>query len=582
MTFPAEPVGLGRITMPGPVRKARDTWARSLLLRVVATTLVLSLVVVVAVGAILLNRIRDGLLDAKVQASVAEAAAGRDTAQRLANASDSVQSPAAAQLVDQIAVTLAGRAGSPSLYEVLLLSTSPSSATPQRGSSTVSVETVPDSLRQVVVEEGRLAWTFTEVQFTDGTTEPGLVVGAPLDVPGVGAYELYYVFPLTAEAATLELVKNGIILAGFVLVALLSVIAWLVTRSVVTPVRLAADVAERLAAGRLEERMQVRGEDELAKLANAFNSMAANIKRQIRQLEDLSRVQRRFVADVSHELRTPITTIRMAADVIYAQKDELHGSAARASELLIEQLDRFEDLLTELLEISRFDAGSAILDADPVDLRVIVHRVIENAAPLAAAKQTVVHLDEPATACMVEIDSLRVERVLRNLVVNAIEHGEGRPIDVTVAADDAAAAVSVRDRGVGLKPGEASLVFNRFWRSDPSRARTTGGTGLGLSIALEDTRLHGGWLEAWGEPGRGSVFRLTLPRRLSSVLVSSPAPLEPREVLAAREAMAEIGQAYRTTAPREAAPTSGPGGSASGINPSGTADIGSSPSGENR
>jgi two-component system sensor histidine kinase MtrB len=339
---------------------------------------------------------------------------------------------------------------------------------------------------------------------------------------------------------------------------------------------MAADVAERLAAGRLEERMQVRGEDELAKLAAAFNSMAANIKRQIRQLEELSRVQRRFVADVSHELRTPITTIRMAADVIYAQKDELGGPAGRASELLIEQLDRFEDLLTQLLEISRFDAGSAILDADPVDLRSIVHRVLEGAAPLASAKETVVHLDEPASPCMVEVDSLRVERVLRNLVVNAIEHGEGRPIDVTVAASDSAAAVSVRDRGVGLKPGEASLVFNRFWRSDPSRARTTGGTGLGLSIALEDARLHGGWLEAWGEPGRGSVFRLTLPRRLSSVLVASPGPLEPREVLAAREALAAIGQPYLTTAPREGVPAEGssPGGS-----PSGVTDVGSPPAG---
>jgi two-component system sensor histidine kinase MtrB len=307
--------------------------------------------------------------------------------------------------------------------------------------------------------------------------------------------------------------------------------------------------------------------------------MASNIKRQIRQLEDLSRVQRRFVADVSHELRTPITTIRMAADVIYAQKGELDGSAARASELLIEQLDRFEDLLTELLEISRFDVGSAILDADPVDLRAIVHRVIDSAAPLASAKQTIVHLEEPTTACMVEIDSLRVERVLRNLVVNAIEHGEGRPIDVTVAADETAAAVRVRDRGVGLKPGEASLVFNRFWRSDPSRARTTGGTGLGLSIALEDTRLHGGWLEAWGEPGRGSVFRLTLPRRLSSVLVASPIPLEPPEVLEAREAMAEVGQPYRTAMPRAQGSVGGPGGSGTGASTGSATDLGTPPSG---
>jgi two-component system, OmpR family, sensor histidine kinase MtrB len=548
MTSPAGPLRLGRIPWPGPLAGARDAWARSLLLRVVATTLVLSIGVVVLVGAVLLDRIRDGLLDAKVQASVAEASAGVETAQRLVDASDQVEPSGAAQLIDQIAVTLAGRAGTPSLYEVLLLASPGTTAAPQRGSSLILQTSVPPELRTTVQTEGVLAWTFTTVQYVDGRTEPGLVVGAPLIIDGVGTFELYYVFPLTAEQATLDLVQNGIALAGVVLVALLSFIAWFVTRSVVTPVRLAADVAERLANGRLEERMQVRGEDELAKLANAFNAMASNIKRQIRQLEDLSRVQRRFVADVSHELRTPITTIRMAADVLYAHKDELEEPAARASELLIEQLDRFEDLLTELLEISRFDAGSAILDADPVDLRSIIDRVMAGAELLARANGTEMRRTEPPTPCLVECDTVRVERILRNLVVNAVEHGEGRPIDVVVAADDDAAAITVRDRGVGLRPGESALVFNRFWRSDPSRARTTGGTGLGLSIALEDARLHGGWLEAWGEPGRGSVFRLTLPRRLAVPLTASPLPLEPPEYAGARAALEEIGEPYRQAA----------------------------------
>ena len=111
-----------------------------------------------------------------------------------------------------------------------------------------------------------------------------------------------------------------------------------------------------------------------------------------------------------------------------------------------------------------------------------------------------------------EVDRRRVDRILRNLIGNAAEHGEGRPIDVTLAGDDAAVAITVRDYGVGLRPGHEKQVFNRFWRADPSRARQTGGTGLGLSISLEDARLHGGWLEAWGAPGRGAVFRLTLPR----------------------------------------------------------------------
>jgi len=131
---------------------------------------------------------------------------------------------------------------------------------------------------------------------------------------------------------------------------------------------------------------------------------------------------------------------------------------------------------------------------------------------------------------MVDIDSRRVERILRNLLGNALDHGEGKPIVITLGYDDDAIAVTVRDHGVGLKPGQSSLVFNRFWRGDPSRSRLTGGTGLGLAISLEDARLHDGWLQAWGEPGRGAQFRLTLPRRAGHTLMHSPLPLNPDEL----------------------------------------------------
>ena len=129
--------------------------------------------------------------------------------------------------------------------------------------------------------------------------------------------------------------------------------------------------------------------------------------------------------------------------------------------------------------------------------------------------------------CDATYDPRRVERVLRNLIVNASEHGEGKPVDIRVAANDGAVAVVVRDHGVGLRPGESGQVFNRFWRADPARARTTGGTGLGLAIALEDARLHSGWLQAWGAPGEGSSFRLTLPRSPGTHIASSPLPLKP-------------------------------------------------------
>jgi two-component system sensor histidine kinase MtrB len=312
-------------------------------------------------------------------------------------------------------------------------------------------------------------------------------------------------------------------------VVLLGAIAWLVTRQVVTPVRMAAGIAERLAAGRLQERMQVSGEDDIARLGESFNKMAQNLQVKIQQLEDLSRMQRRFVSDVSHELRTPLTTVRMAADVIHDARTDFDPVTARSAELLQNQLDRFESLLSDLLEISRFDAGAAELSAEPIDLREVVRRVVDAAEPLAERKGSRMAIRGDAQPVIAEVDPRRVERVLRNLVVNAIEHGDGQDVVVRLATADGAVAIAVRDYGVGLKPGEATRVFNRFWRADPARARTTGGTGLGLSIAVEDARLHGGWLQAWGEPGGGSQFRMTLPRTAGDSLRGSPIPLEPED-----------------------------------------------------
>jgi two-component system sensor histidine kinase MtrB len=317
--------------------------------------------------------------------------------------------------------------------------------------------------------------------------------------------------------------------AGVLLLLLVAGLTWLVIRQVVSPIRMARQVAERLAAGQLQERVLVTGEDDLARLATSFNQMATNLQEQIRQLEELSRLQRRFVSDVSHELRTPLTTVRMASDVIHDARQFLDPVTSRAAELLQTELDRFETLLADLLEISRFDAGAAVLEADDVDLVDVAHRVAEMTAGLAAQRETSVLVHAPRTPCLAEADVRRVERIVRNLVTNAIDHAEGRPIDLYVAADDHAAAIAVRDHGVGLGPGEAAMVFNRFWRADPARARTSGGTGLGLSISLEDTHLHRGWLQAWGRPGEGAQFRLTLPRRQSSRLRHSPLPLVPED-----------------------------------------------------
>jgi len=336
---------------------------------------------------------------------------------------------------------------------------------------------------------------------------------------------------LSQEVETLQFLRSAAVTTGAILVILLTFIAALVARQVVTPVRAARRAAESLASGNLDDRMQVHGQDDLGRLAISMNYMASELQKQINQLEDLSSVQQRFVSDVSHELRTPLTTVRMAAEVLYEARDDFDPVAARSAELLQTELDRFEALLGDLLEISRFDAGAAVLAVSEVDLVQIVRQVVDAHAQFAerAGSQVLVQAPGP---CKAEVDARRIDRIIRNLLVNAIEHGEGRPIRILVQADDDAVAIAIRDHGVGFEASQARQVFHRFWRADPARARTMGGTGLGLAIAMEDANLHGGWLTAWGRPGLGAQFRLTVPRRAGGILQSSPLPMVPRDLVA--------------------------------------------------
>ncbi|MGY0018108.1 MtrAB system histidine kinase MtrB [Streptomyces sp. YJ-C3] len=524
-----------------PLLPAMRLWRRNIQLKVVVTTLLMSLGVVLLLGIVVIGSVRNGLLDAKVKASQSQAEGGFRAAKDRADSavagtrdglSDDSRTPIPKTWMSDLATQLSS--GGKGAFDVVTLSSSEvgsGSGRAPRGSGGVEPDrSVPVDLRAQVDRTTSASQEYTRIVYTDGQpSQPGLVIGKQLTDPQGNPYQLYYLFPLTQEEKSLGLVKGTLATAGLFVVVLLGAIAWLVVRQVVTPVRMAAGVAERLSAGRLQERMKVTGEDDIARLGEAFNKMAQNLHLKIQQLEDLSRMQRRFVSDVSHELRTPLTTVRMAADVIHEARVDFDPVTARSAELLADQLDRFESLLADLLEISRFDAGAAALEAEPIDLREVVRRVVGGAEPLAERKGTHIRIvgdDQPVVA---EADARRVERVLRNLVVNAVEHGEGKDVVVRLAAAGGAVAVAVRDYGVGLKPGEATRVFSRFWRADPARARTTGGTGLGLSIALEDARLHGGWLQAWGEPGGGSQFRLTLPRTADEALRGSPIPLEPED-----------------------------------------------------
>ncbi|MET8137154.1 MtrAB system histidine kinase MtrB [Streptomyces sp. NPDC005251] len=527
-----------------PLLPVMRLWRRNIQLKIVATTLMMSMGVVLLLGFVVIGQVRNGLLDAKVRASQSQATGGFGVAKQQADAAatangddgtdaDGRPSKNVSQWMTDLVVSLSS--GGQGAFDVVTLNSTASGdgsggLAPRSSGQVDSTVSIPENLRERLDESTTAAQSYTRVVYKDGKeSQPALVIGKQVNDPNRDAYQLYYLFPLTQEEKSLSLVKGTLATAGLFVVVLLGAIAWLVVRQVVTPVRMAAGIAERLSAGRLQERMKVTGEDDIARLGEAFNKMAQNLQLKIQQLEDLSRMQRRFVSDVSHELRTPLTTVRMAADVIHDARVDFDPVTARSAELLADQLDRFETLLADLLEISRFDAGAAALEADAIDLREVVRRVVGGAEPLAERKGTRIRIKGDQQPLIAEADARRVERVLRNLVVNAVEHGEGKDVVVKLAAAGGAVAIAVRDYGVGLKPGEATRVFSRFWRADPARARTTGGTGLGLSIALEDARLHGGWLQAWGEPGGGSQFRLTLPRTADEPLRGSPIPLEPKD-----------------------------------------------------
>lgn len=512
------------------VRRLRSLWRRSLQFRVATSTVLVTGVVVLIIGMFLVNQIGNGVLKAKRDASIGQATLGLESATAQFDGLTPGDLNGIRQAVDQI--TSAPNLGAGGVATGELFFRAVRSTDESLNRQLPLGPAVPASLRREV-ERGALAVQYAPITRQGGPAVgiPGLIVGQPVSTQA-GSFELYYLFPLTAEKNTLELVQRTVLFAGLALVLLVAAIALLVTRLVVRPVRVAAQTAERLAAGDLAQRIKVSGEDDIALLGESFNDMANSLQQQIQRLEKLSRLQQRFTSDVSHELRTPLTTVRMAAELLYSSRQSFAPELGRSAELLTNELDRFESLLAELLEISRYDAGVAQLETETVDLVGIVERAVMASRVLAERHGVELLVAAPAVPVLADVDARRIERVLRNLIGNALDHAEGKPVEVRLAADDAAVAVAVRDYGVGLRPGEAALVFNRFWRGDPSRSRLTGGTGLGLAISLEDIRLHSGWLQAWGERGKGAVFRMTLPRRAGETVESSPLPLEPPDAAA--------------------------------------------------
>ncbi|GAA3514144.1 hypothetical protein GCM10022234_06240 [Aeromicrobium panaciterrae] len=494
------------------MRGLAGIWRRSIQARVVTSTILLSALVISLTGWALLRDVAGGLAESRRVAAISEARAGFESAQDRLDAAVETEPGTQSQTLTQMVDSLTSSRGGRRTYELVLQGplAAADGQVPVRSSAPIMPDALPADLANKVKSQDGTYWRYSKLGLLGGTDrEASVVVGSQLRAPGTGdTYALFYLFSMADQQATLDLVRRALLLGGLAMVLMVGGVAWLVSRQVLDPVRMARRIAERYASGNLEQRMHVSGEDDIARLSTSFNQMAASLQSQIRRLENLSRLQQRFVSDVSHELRTPLTTVQMASEVLYDSRERFDPQTARSAELLKGELDRFESLLSDLLDLSRFDAGAAKLALDTIDMSQVAREAAEDG--LVARKGIavkVIGVDEPA---VVEADIRRIDRIVRNLMTNAAKYSGSDRLEIEVAQNDECVSLAVRDFGVGLSGDESLRVFDRFWRADP--ARTQGGTGLGLPISREDATLHGGTLAAWGAPGEGSEFILTIPK----------------------------------------------------------------------
>jgi two-component system sensor histidine kinase MtrB len=326
---------------------------------VITSTVLLSLGVVWLTGSALYSQLSDGVRQVNLESSLAEANSSFFNAQYQFLLNKSATSPVITKAVQDVIISstevslsqdrksiFLNRFGRP-FKNVLKV------ATPDYSTSTdgLDVSSFPDEIRKKVRSSDLVEYEYAKVRYQDREDAKVLIIGRKIVIPKSGNYEMYLVYSLNSQNRTLSIITNALLFTGFALIFLIGLITWLVVRQVVKPVREAASIAQKFTQGDFSQRMKMESSDEIATLGRAFNDMALSLESQISRLENLSRVQQRFVSDVSHELRTPLTTLRMASEVIYGQRDSFDPTIARSSELLVAQLDRFERLLEDLLEV---------------------------------------------------------------------------------------------------------------------------------------------------------------------------------------------------------------------------------------
>lgn len=493
---------------------------RSLATRVIVLTVTLFTITVFIIGTAIFNEIEKRILDEKINASITEAAIAIESAEFRFNVTPKASLEFITRAANDV-LQLDGATGALLSGREVALLKSPTNKIEdinlEQISNFVEEKSIPQTLRETVSTSQEFEWALTEISYGSGKTLPGVAVGKLINVPIAGTYEMYLLFSFESQRASIDIIARGFIIIFAIVFLLILGMAYLIIRQVVEPIKTIAQIADSFTEGNFSERVLVKGKDEIAVLGIAFNEMAFSIEQQISRLENLSRMQQRFVSDVSHELRNPLTTIRIASEVILGIKDQLDPAVARSAELLMSQIIKFDQLLSELLEVSRFDAAVAVLESEPVDLKNLVERVV--LALSGDSSKTTLKISPENAPILIDGDGRRIERIIRNLLSNALDHGEGKEILITIDLFETSVRVGIRDFGLGLSEEDLKHVFERFWRADPSRSRERGGTGLGLAIALEDAKLHGGVIKAYGEIARGALFTLTLPLKSGQPIV---------------------------------------------------------------
>ena len=509
------------------IQCAQRLWKESLQFRALGTAGIMMFLSFLMVGWSLSNQIATSLFENQKTQALEESTSGFRNVQSVLDSSEARSDSEIRRNVSRTLTILdAGGSGKRNWILVSLEGQGKQGFIPEQSSNnSLNSSSIPNDFKETVRDKDGIFWqtsTVTTVENNRERTYPVLIVGTHISISQNPNYGLFLVYDMTDSSATIAHI-NFVLFGGFcALLGVVLSVVWIVTRFVVRPITQTAITAEKLAAGDLDQRVSVNGEHQAARLGYSFNLMADSLQEKIVQLERLSTLQQRFVSDVSHELRTPLATVRLGTELLYDSRGDMERTLSRTVELLHDQVDRFQSMLADLLEISRFDAGSAMLTIDTEDFMRVLSNILQEALPHLERTNTKLNVHTSHESIMVDMDRVRIERVLRNLLYNAIEHGESRPIDVYVGANATNLGVAVRDHGIGLSEDEAVQVFNRFWRADTSRKRTLGGTGLGLSIAAEDVRLHGGTIEAWGEKGRGACFTMNLPLIHGAPLGESP------------------------------------------------------------